>query len=116
MYESINRYVLIIKPKKPLLDWVNYIFPENPVTLDSLGKHDYANVFLIPDYDHIEDAIVFLKENYIIFLEEELFGWCEDEKLWPEKRDWQLFEGWLDYEINSMVMDVVEGPIMRKEF
>lgn len=116
MYETINRDVLIIKAKKPLLDWVNYIFTDSPVQFDSMGKHDNANVYLIPELGSVEQSIEFLKENFTPFLEEELYSWCEDEKLWPQKRDWKLFEEWLDYEINSVVTDMEEGPIIKEDF
>ena len=116
MYETINRDVLIIKLKQPFLDWVNYIFPEKPITIDNLGKHDSANVYLIPQLDSTEESLAFLKQNFTPFLEEELVGWCEDDDQWPKKHDWKLFEEWLEYEIHSMVTDMDEGPIIKEEF
>jgi hypothetical protein len=116
MYETINRDILILKPRKPLLDWVNYIFPDNPITIDNMGKHDSANVYLIPEMNSIEHSVEFLKQNFTTFLEEELYSWCEDEELWPEKRDWKLFEEWLDYEIHSVVTDMDEGVIVKEDF
>jgi hypothetical protein len=31
-YESINRNAIVVKPKKPLFDWINFIYPESPVS------------------------------------------------------------------------------------
>lgn len=116
MLETINRNVLIIKPAKPLIEWVNYIFPEPPLVNLNGDKHDNSNVYLIPSMDCIGDSLVFLKENFDSFFQEELYGWCEDESLWPQKRDWIMFELWLDYSIQSMVIDTLPQAIKKEEF
>jgi len=116
MLNTINRDALIIIPKQPLLDWVNYIYPEAPVTLESLGKHDHGNVYLIPETDHPDDALNYLRENLELYFETELFDWCTDDKLWPKPLTWDLFERWFDYSIQSVVVDMAKGPIMKDEY
>ena len=116
MFESVNRNALIIKPKQALLDWVNRIFPEDPLFEDSLGKHDDANVYLIPEMDSTEESLEYLKMNFEPIFEELLFEWCEDETLWPQKINWQLFENWLDYSIQSVVVDVDNSKLKKEEY
>lgn len=116
MFETINRDALIIWPKQALLDWVNSIYPDDPISLDSLGKHDEANVYLIPEMDSTEESLQYLKDNFEPFLEENLFGWCEDDTLWPKNRNWQLFEEYLDYSIQTMIMDICNDKLEKDKF
>ncbi len=83
MLASVNRTALIITPKQALFDWVNSIFPEDPIHKDASNKHDESTVYLIPEYDCTEESILFLKANFEYLLEEILFGWCTDESKWP---------------------------------
>lgn len=66
MFETINRDALIIFPKQPLFDWVNYIFPDDKMTCPKPMKHDEGDVYLIPEFDHPDDAIEYLKENLVV--------------------------------------------------
>ncbi|WP_147383942.1 hypothetical protein [Maribellus luteus] len=78
--------------------------------------HDAGDVFLIPEFTHPDDAIEYLKENFIEFFEQELFDWTTDENLWPEKLTWELFETWFHYSIQSVVMDILDEEIEKKDF
>jgi hypothetical protein len=46
----------------------------------------------------------------------ELFGWYTDESIWPEKRTLSVFRKWLDVEIHSMVIDMLDEHIMRESY
>lgn len=116
MFESVNRDVLLVYPKKPLIDWVNYIFPDNPVTFSEEMGHDDGTIFLLPEKGSVLDTIDYLKRNYKPIFEHELFDWCEDKSLWPQKLTWQLFEEWFYYSIQTMVMDTVHGKISKEEY
>lgn len=107
---SINRYALITSPSRALIDWVNSIFPDDPVDYADIEKekHDQMDVFLIPEFDSTEDALDWLKDNCEEFLEQILDSWCTDEEAWPEKLDWALFERFLNYSVQSMVTDTVD--------
>ncbi|BAX80849.1 hypothetical protein [Labilibaculum antarcticum] len=116
MFETVNRNALIVRPKQALLNWVNSIFPEDPISLDALGKHDNANVYLIPEMNYTEESLQYLKDNFEPILEEILFDWCQDDELWPKNRNWKMFEEYLDYSIQSVVIDVANGKIEKEEF
>ncbi len=115
MFETVNRNALIVQPKQALWDWVNDIFPEDPISSEIIGKHDEANVYLIPEMDSIEESLQYLKNNYEPILEENLFGWCEDDELWPKNRNWKLFEEYLDYSIQSVVMDIDKSRLEKED-
>lgn len=58
--DNINRYALVVQSKQELLDWVNTIFPEDPVSLRPL-EDDEATVYLIPEFDDLPAARAWLR-------------------------------------------------------
>lgn len=114
----VERYALFIAPKKPLIDWVNYIFPPDKLGEVPVSKpldHDHAQIFLIPEFNNIEEALEWLEENFDYFFQFELWRWCTDEALWPQERSWQLFQDWLHISIQSCLYDTLEGSIPKEE-
>jgi len=110
----INRHVAIIKPKQPLLDWLE----SQPdwdvdITLEELRKDRCA--YLIPAYVSLDQAKRYIERNYNAFFEWELYGWYTDESVWPEKRTLSVFRKWFDVEIHSMVIDMLKEHIEREE-
>lgn len=116
MFETINRDVLILFPKQPLFDWVNYIFPDGKMECPKLMAHDEADIFLIPEFYHYDDAIEYLKENFIDFFKHQLFEWTMDEDLWPDNLTWEMFCNWFHFSIQSVVMDTLEDEIGKDDF
>lgn len=104
---SINRYVILIRPSAALVDWINGIFPNDPELYEDKMQDDNTDVYLIPSMDSIEDAQEWLKENYLEILENILESWSEDTDDWPEVLDWDAFEKYIDYSIQSNVIDTV---------
>lgn len=107
---SINRYALITRPSSELIKWVNTVFPDDPVAYAEIEgeQHDQMDVFLIPEFDDVEGALGWVRENCATFLEQILDSWCTDEDTWPESLDWALFERFVDYSIQSVVTDTVD--------
>ncbi len=113
---ACDRDVLILFPKKQLYDWVKYIYPDEQMECPEPMTHDEADIFLIPEFDHHSDAIEYLKENYLEFFQQELFDWTTDENLWPERLTWELFEKWIDFSIQSVVMDTLDKRIIKENY
>ncbi len=116
MFENINRDALILFPKQPLFDWVNYIFDDEEIKGSEPLTHDEGDVFLLPEFDHPDETIEYLKDNYIAFFKHELFEWTPDENLWPEKLTWEMFQEWFSYSIQSMVIDTLDEKIEKDEY
>lgn len=112
MYD-INRNALILIPTKLLYDWANQIFPDDPLEEQSLLEHDQANIYLIPEFETIEEALEWVEENYEYFLVQELAEWTEDERRWPQDTSWEMFRKWFHISIQSVVMDCLEEPLLR---
>ena len=111
---TIDRFVAIIKPKQPFLDWLE----SQPdwdldMTLDDLRED--SNAYLVPEYDSTEQAMLYIERNHKAIFEWELWSWYTDEDMWPEKLTPSVFRKWFDVEIYEMVIDLLGKHIMREE-
>ena len=105
--ETINRHVAIVKPKQPYLDWANAVpGPPANATLEFLRED--CTAWLLPDDDDSEE---FLRENFDKIFEHELWAWTQVEDQFPKGRTFEMFKGWFDVEVHSMVFDLAEGRI-----
>lgn len=50
-----------------------------------------------------------------VLLESELEGWYTDEALWPKNRTLELFNKWVHVEYHTVVIDVVDAPLLDDE-
>lgn len=108
----LNRDLLIIRYKQPFVDWVNEADPysdTHTITLED-ANHDSPS-YLIHE-DASEEFEHWLKECYKPLFENILEDWYNDPALWPQDRTLQLFKAWCDFEVHSMVLDYVDGPLM----
>ena len=112
--QSINRTAVIIKPKQPFVDWINSM-PEDSsnYTFEQVNRENLT--FLIPEYDSPADSKKYIKKNYEMIFNFELWGWITTEELWPKNRNWKMFNNWFDIEINSEVFDLVEGEVEKED-
>jgi hypothetical protein len=116
MLENVNRAVLIIFPKQPLIDWANRHNPNNKEECPKPMEHDQGNVYMIPEFDYPEDALAYVKQNLKCIFEYELMEWQTDENKWPEKRTWDIFEQWFHFSIQSVVVDIVKDSIKKYRY
>lgn len=106
-FYRINRTALVVNAKPALIDWANEAFPEQPIAFADRDQHDEGDVFLLPDFDAVEDVLAHLKDNVADLLSVLLEGWTLDESDWPDPLDWALFERFYDYHIETMVTDTI---------
>ncbi len=112
----VNRQALYLAPKKPLVDWVNYVFPEEEKILSEEAlSNDWGTVYLVPEFTSEEEFREWLQENYQAFFENELFEWCEDDTQWPEPLSWELFQEWFHVSFQSVVLDTIDLPIEKED-
>jgi hypothetical protein len=104
----INRAVLIVRPKKPFLDWAAQL-DDSGVLPDVEGEQ---TVYLIPDYDDDKAAQAILRKVYAEVFENELFEWHTDESAWPARRDFKTFRDWFTIELHSVVEDLCDYEII----
>lgn len=104
---AVDRSVAIVKPKEPFLEWIkNLPGSEIDITLEQLRSD--STVYLIPDFDEIEDALAAIDHIYGSIFEAELAEWSEEESSWPQDRTLKLFWKWFDVSLHSIVIDAAE--------
>ncbi|PSR13178.1 MAG: hypothetical protein DA408_08245 [Bacteroidetes bacterium] len=106
-FYAINRYVLLIRPSQSMINWINKIYPADPIAYEAGMLDDNTDVYLIPEMDDLEEARQWLENNFLVFFENSLEEWCENMDEWPEKLDWEAFEQFFDYSLQSNVLDIV---------
>jgi hypothetical protein len=112
---SINRSIAVIKPRQPLLDWLNAL-PDNVVIFTLAELRTDCTVLLIPEYDTDEKALNFIKKIYLDIFERELDSYCTDPDCWPSKRNYKTFMRWFDIELHSEVFDAVDKEIIKERW
>jgi len=107
----INRAVLIVRPKRPFLEWA--------AGLDDSGALPDVDVeqtvSFIPNFDTDDDARAILERVYPEVFENELWGWHTDESAWPENRDLKAFEAWFAIEMHSVVEDLCDYELIEED-
>ena len=107
-YDSIDRNAIVVKPKMPLFDWINTIYPDSPVEDAFEGT-----IYLAREKNSNEEIEKWLQENYDSIFQDQLNGWHTDEKDWPKNRTYQQFTQWFAFEIHSMVLDLEDEPVTK---
>jgi hypothetical protein len=108
---TLNRSAVVVKPKRPLLDWLHAADPTSHcLSLEDL-QHE-PTIYLIPECDteaEVEDALRALCEEIFI---EQLAGWYTDRTTWPRDRGFEVFCRWLDFQHHSMLVDLGDEPLI----
>jgi len=96
----INRNAFIVLPKTPFLNWrhgIGGLFP---------GEDVENKIYLLEEKESNKNIHDWLKKNYDIVFKKELENWCLDKKLWPQKRNFQIFCEWFTISYHSMIYDL----------
>lgn len=121
-FPDINRAAVIVKLKKPFIDWLVYTSKEHdgpgrelkPQEVQTEG-FDSKHLYLIPAYDETEKYEKFVKKHFTEIFGHELAGWYADPEMWPKDRSWKVFQEWFDYEIQTMVFDMISDEPLEHE-
>jgi len=112
--KSINRNVIIIKPREPFLSWLQSLpDPLESLTLEELRRDCIC--LLIPESDSQEEATALISKHYKKIFESELMAWDTVKRDWPKKRTLSMFREWFDLEVHSEVVDLIEVPIEKED-
>jgi len=97
--EVLDKNAIILRPRKPLIDWVKGISEENE---DEFFLND-SNVYLVNDEVGPEE---WLEDHYDELFERELELWYLDEEIWPKNRTFTMFKKWFKIDYSIMVYDL----------
>lgn len=101
--EGVNRFALIVKPKRRFMEWANALDDGPPLTLDGLAS--LAEVYLLDATDseaHREELIDCYADE---IWEQQLYQWHTDEAQWPINRTPHTLRDWFDITFVDMVFD-----------
>ena len=113
--KSINRNVIILKPREPFLAWLQSLpVPPENLTLDELRRDSLC--LLIPESEVQEDYTALIFKHYKKLFEDELMAWHTVKREWPKKRTLAMFQEWFELEFHSEVIDLVDAPIEKEDY
>ncbi|MEO8148167.1 MAG: hypothetical protein ABI723_11040 [Bacteroidia bacterium] len=113
--QTINRDLLYILPKQPLVDWINDLDPKNPLTLDDVTGHDTADIYLIPEFENDEMALAWLENDWEMWFDRMLSDWWTEEEDWPQNRSWEMLNEFFDISYQSMIYDTQPYTIIKED-
>jgi hypothetical protein len=102
----VDRSALILKHKQAFYDWMNKLGIGGDI-------HDLkeANIYLF--HETSSKFGPWLKKNFDQFFKIELEEWCMDQKKWPQKRTYKMFNEWFDVELSTMIYDLESEPVNK---
>ena len=106
----LNRCAVTVRTKQPFLDWLKSLPDPADETLDRVN-HD-RTVYLLPEYVYNSEQNSLIEQFHDLIFEERLYSWWRDEKDWPHPRDLATFKKWFDVEFHSMIIDLVDHPLV----
>ena len=110
--EFLNRQAIIIKPRKPFVDWIRQVDIDagrEPLPASSLSAH--SNIYLISHFDTSVETTDYVRSRAVEIFEHEVGEWYPDPDLWPEKRNWTTFQRWFKWEICEMIYDLEDSAV-----
>ena len=115
MYPIVNRDVILVKAKKPFIDWAKYVntddkLPDKQVEKVFSGHNAYL-IMETEDDEELERAIK--RESANIFVNE-LLAWSLDESEWPVKRSYEVFREWFEVISTVLVFDT-DNSLLEKD-
>lgn len=103
----LNRTLILVKPKKPFIDWVNSTADE-PIAVEEIMED--PSCYLIEELDDDSQLQKYVKKRHVKIFEDQLEGWYTDSDSWPEIT-YKIFKEWFDIESSTMIADLVDEPI-----
>lgn len=105
--------LLVVVPKKPYFEWSLTTFPElsKEDNIPAPDDPEAYTTWMIPSIDLFPDQDAFdafLKDIKPGLFEEELAGWCQDERVWPTSRTPELFDKWFTLRRHDIVRSIEE--------
>lgn len=106
-----NRTFLLIRPKKPLADWVNSYddqkIPDNEILSSK-------TLYMVEDIDHDTpgEVLKLVRKNFRKIFLNELWAWYDDNKYLPKNISFKLFTEWFEYEFIDMCFDTLDTDVI----
>ena len=106
----LNRGVMIVSAKEPLVQWLKSLPDPCDMTLEEINTD--CTAYLVPGFECEQEREKFLKKCFGTVFENELAEWWTHEEDWPQKRDLRTFRKWFDLRYCSVVEDLVDDVLV----
>lgn len=112
--KTINRSVAVIRPREPYIQWA--------LSVDQKALHleetlrSQVSVYLVPPDPREAQQTAHLSRWFADVFENELESWFSATSTWPDHMNFDLFQEWFEVDTNSMVTDLVNGPLCHDEW
>ena len=102
---TINRKLILLLPKQPVLDWIVVVDPSlsGYLRLDRIQREQDAFLLAVGKVQTVEYAKSWNKRRWREYFIEFLDSWFTDECLWPKRRTRSMFREWFDVQFHTMV-------------
>ncbi len=107
----VNRCAIAVAPRRPMLDWSRPFWTRE----DMEGLGDEQSLYLLPTWDDEGELRQQLEERWPAIFEAELDLWCRDHQLWPNPRDFDMFQQWFELRFFPLVEDLGGEPLRSFE-
>lgn len=110
----VNRTALLLRYKKPAVQWMNDVDPVKDVELLTekvVNLERTVYLISVDDGEDEETQQAWIKRNFRYLFESELESWYTNPDLWPEPITLKLFHEWFETEFNSVIIDTVDQPL-----
>jgi len=116
--ERLERYVLVVTPRQPLVDWVRRLgsrevggaYP-SAFTLEEARAY-HRTAYLVPVAEDPHDVESWVEENFDLIFEQELYAVTPNRRRWPRKRSAGVFMEWFTLELLDSPIDLVDAPLV----
>lgn len=102
----INRSAIVLTPLKPFFDWLDALYPG-----DDSRVFEESKIYLVNE--DILNLEAWLKKNYDNIFKQELYSFHVDDKKWPQKRTYKMFNQWFDVAVSTSIFDMEEQPVFK---
>lgn len=115
---TINRGLIVLIPKQPVLDWIMRVDPNPPLglTLEELGQEQDGFLVSQRTIETVEDAQRWVYRRWKMFFERYVGEWYTEESWWPKNRSLKMFKQWFDIQYHSMVWDMSGDTIEYEDW
>ena len=107
---TINRAALIVRPKKPYVDWANSMDDGGPEAHLRKLRED-PSIYLVEAIDFLEDFDLLVEDNWEWIFREQLNGWMRDPESWADELTREMFLEWFACELSTMIGDMLKTRI-----
>lgn len=106
-FENVRRSALVLHPRKPFFEGIDRVAP-GAITLELEG-----DVYLLPDFEELEDMRRWLVRNFDALFTDQLNNWYIDRRAWPKNRTFPMFQDWFSCSLYTMIWDTLGSPVHK---